>query len=130
MLSMVIINGEMFKSSIPLKYATKVHGQHYHLYSFFTATLLINNYWTVRLTGVCAEVACQCIAAAAGIAAAGALEGLLPTVQLEMPQQVAFLRKSNSTLAALEGPVTCRYAVAATHHTTLCPPYSDLAPGH
>lgn len=48
------------------------------------------------------------VAAAAGVAAEGALEGLLARVQLDVSQKVTLLREGNSTLVALEGPVACR----------------------
>ena len=47
------------------------------------------------------------VAPAAGVVAEVALEGLLPRVQLDVPEQVAFLREGGPALAALERPLSC-----------------------
>lgn len=61
----------------------------------------------LRPTRVCAEVASERVAPAAGIVAEGALEGLLPGVQLDVTQQVALLGEGGTTLVAVEGPFPC-----------------------
>lgn len=58
-------------------------------------------------TGVRAQVAREGVPPAAGVVAEVALEGLLPRVQLDVPQQVALLREGGPALAALEGPLAC-----------------------
>lgn len=57
-------------------------------------------------TGVCPQVAREGVPPAAGIVAEVALEGLLPRVQLDVPQQVALLREGGPALVALEGPLS------------------------
>ena len=54
---------------------------------------------------MCAEVASERVAPAAGIVAEGALEGLLPGVQLDVAQQVALLGEGGAALVAVEGPL-------------------------
>lgn len=61
----------------------------------------------LRPTRVCAEVASERVAPAAGIVAEGALEGLLPGVQLDVTQQVALLGEGGTALVAVEGPFPC-----------------------
>ena len=58
-------------------------------------------------TRVCAEVASERVSPAAGIVAEGALEGLLPGVQLDVTQQVALLGEGGTALVAVEGPFPC-----------------------
>lgn len=58
-----------------------------------------------RPTRVRAQVAGQGIAAAAGVGAEGALEGLLTGVQLHVSQQVPLLGEGDATLVAVERPL-------------------------
>lgn len=60
-----------------------------------------------RRTGVCAQVACQGVTAAAGVAAEWALEGFLACVKLDVSQQVSFLGEGHTALVALERTITC-----------------------
>ena len=53
-------------------------------------------------TGVCPQVAGEGIPPATRVVAEVALEGLLPRVQLDMPEQVAFLCEGGPALVALE----------------------------
>lgn len=57
---------------------------------------------------MCAEVASECVTPAAGIVAEGALEGLLPRVQLDVAKQIALLCEGGTTLITVEGPLPCR----------------------
>lgn len=57
-------------------------------------------------TGVRPQVAGEGVPPAAGIVAKMAFEGLLTRVQLDVPQEVAFLGKGGPTLVALERPFT------------------------
>ena len=57
-------------------------------------------------TGVCPQVAGEGVAPAARVVAEVALEGLLPRVQLDVPEQVAFLREGGPALVALERPLS------------------------
>ena len=57
---------------------------------------------------MCSQVAGEGVTTAAGVAAEGALEGLLACVELDVAQQVTLLGEGHATLAALEGPVPCR----------------------
>lgn len=50
------------------------------------------------------QVTGEGIPPAAGVVTEVALEGLLPGVQLDVPQQVAFLGEGGPTLVALERP--------------------------
>ena len=63
---------------------------------------------------MCSQVAGEGVATAAGVAAEGALEGLLACVELDVAQQVTLLGEGHATLAALEGPVPCRERVGRT----------------
>lgn len=58
------------------------------------------------LTGVCAEVSCECVTAATGIVAEGTFEGLFTGVELDVAQQVALLREGCPTLVTLEWPLS------------------------
>lgn len=51
------------------------------------------------------QVAREGVPPAARIVAEVALEGLLPGVQLDVPEQVALLREGSPTLVALERPL-------------------------
>lgn len=57
------------------------------------------------LTGVCAEVPCECVTAAASVVTEGTFEGLFTGVKLDVAQQVALLRKGRATLVTLERPL-------------------------
>lgn len=57
-------------------------------------------------TRVRPQVAGEGVPSAAGIVAKMAFEGLLTRVQLDVPQEVAFLGKGGPTLVALERPFT------------------------
>lgn len=57
-------------------------------------------------TGVRPQVAREGVPPAARVVAEMALEGLLPRVQLDVAQQVAFLREGGATLIALERPLS------------------------
>lgn len=54
------------------------------------------------LTGVCAEVSCECVTAAAGVVTEGTFEGLFARVELDVAQEVALLREGRATLVTLE----------------------------
>lgn len=56
-------------------------------------------------TGVRPQVAGEGVPPAARVVAEVALEGLLPGVQLDVPEQVALLREGGAALVALEGPL-------------------------
>ena len=71
----------------------------------------------MRFTCVCSQVAGEGVTTAAGVAAEGALEGLLACVELDVAQQVTLLGEGHATLAALEGPVPCReWGGGGRHH--------------
>lgn len=53
-------------------------------------------------------MASECVTPAAGIVAEGALEGLLPRVQLDVAKQIALLCEGGTTLITVEGPLPCR----------------------
>ena len=53
-----------------------------------------------------AQVPAQGIASAAGIAAHGAFEGLLPAVKFDVAKQVSLLGEGGPTLGAVERPLT------------------------
>lgn len=58
------------------------------------------------LTGVCAEVSCECVTAAAGIVTEGTFKGLFTRMELDVAQQVALLREGRAALVTLEWPLT------------------------
>ena len=76
-----------------------------------TVCVVISRVCSVRFTCVCSQVAGEGVTTAAGVAAEGALEGLLACVELDVAQQVTLLGEGHATLAALEGPVPCRERV-------------------
>ena len=55
---------------------------------------------------MCPQVAGEGVPPATCIVAEVALEGLLPRVQLDVPEQVAFLREGGPALVALERPLS------------------------
>lgn len=57
----------------------------------------------LMLTRVGAQVAGEGVPPAAGVAAQVTLEGFLPGVELDVPQQVALLGEGGAALVALEG---------------------------
>lgn len=67
---------------------------------------------------MCAQVSGQGVAAAAGVAAEGALEGFLAGVKLDVSQQVSFLGKRHAALAALEWTIT--FMRGKRKHLDLC----------
>ena len=75
-------------------------------------------------TRVCAEVASERVSPAAGIVAEGALEGLLPGVQLDVTQQVALLGEGGTALVAVAH--TCMRARLFQLYLTLCDPMDKI----
>lgn len=57
---------------------------------------------------MCAEVASESIAPAAGVVTEGTFERLLPRVKFDVAQQVPLLGEGGATLVAVEGPFTCK----------------------
>ena len=55
---------------------------------------------------MCPQVAGEGVPPATCVVAEVALEGLLPRVQLDVPEQVAFLREGGPALVALERPLS------------------------
>lgn len=60
------------------------------------------------LTSVSAQMTGEGIAPPAGVAAKGAFEGFFTSVQLDVSQQVSLLRERDTTLVALEWPVSLK----------------------
>lgn len=56
-------------------------------------------------TRVGAQVPAESVTAAAGVAAHGALEGLLPGVQFDVAKQVSLLREGGPALGAVKRPL-------------------------
>lgn len=54
-----------------------------------------------------AQVTCEGVTAAAGIATEWALEGFLACVKFDVSQQVSFLGEGHAALAALKRTITC-----------------------
>lgn len=68
-----------------------------------------------------AQMTRERITAATGVAAEGALEGFFARVQLNVPQQISLLSERDTTLVALEWPLTFtrRHTHTGIHLTAL-----------